>query len=100
MRRRFAALALVLGLAALSLSAQPASNSSGNWALHNLDLHQSLFVGDKYRDIEPAVQYHASGFLIQSPETPAEDVALATAAGAPIVGSLLDAAKQFLERAP
>jgi histidinol-phosphate phosphatase family protein len=69
-------------------------------ALHNLDLHRSLFVGDKYRDIEPAVQYHASGFLIQSPETPAEDVALATGAGAPIVGSLLDAAKQFLERAP
>jgi alcohol dehydrogenase (cytochrome c) len=42
-RHRFAAFAVVLGLAALSLSAQPASNSSGNWALHNLDLAGSRF---------------------------------------------------------
>jgi alcohol dehydrogenase (cytochrome c) len=42
-RRRFAAFVLVLGLAALSLSAQPAPNSSGNWALHNLDLAGSRF---------------------------------------------------------
>ncbi|HEY7185837.1 MAG TPA: PQQ-binding-like beta-propeller repeat protein, partial [Vicinamibacterales bacterium] len=43
MRHGFAAFIAVLGLAALSLSAQPASNSSGNWALHNLDLAGSRF---------------------------------------------------------
>jgi D-glycero-D-manno-heptose 1,7-bisphosphate phosphatase len=69
-------------------------------ALHGLDLHHSLFVGDKYRDVEPAVQYRASAFLIQSPETPDDDVARAAASGAPVVASLLQAAKQFLERAP
>jgi histidinol-phosphate phosphatase family protein len=69
-------------------------------ALHGLDLQHSLFVGDKYRDVAPAAQYGASGFLIQSPDTPADDVTRATDAGAPVVTSLLEAAKQFLERAP
>lgn len=69
-------------------------------ALHGLDLEHSLFVGDKYRDVAPAAQYGAPAFLIQSAETPADDVARATAAGVPVVASLLEAAKQFLERAP
>jgi D-glycero-D-manno-heptose 1,7-bisphosphate phosphatase len=67
--------------------------------VHGLDLHRSLFVGDKYRDVVPAAQYGALAFLIQSTETPADDVSRATAAGVPIVASLLDAVKQFLERA-
>ena len=66
-------------------------------AMHGLDLHRSLFVGDKYRDVEPAAHYHASGFLIRGPETPEEDVTRATTASAPVVTSLLDAAKQFLD---
>jgi D-glycero-D-manno-heptose 1,7-bisphosphate phosphatase len=69
-------------------------------ALHGLDLHRSMFVGDKYRDVAPATQYHASSFLIRGPETPDEDVTRATAANASVVASLLDATKQFLERAP
>jgi D-glycero-D-manno-heptose 1,7-bisphosphate phosphatase len=69
-------------------------------AVHGLDLHRSLFVGDKYRDVAPAAQYGAAGFLVQSTETPTDDVTRATGAGAPIVASLLDAVKQFLERAP
>ena len=69
-------------------------------AVHGLDLHDSLFVGDKYRDVEPATQYRAPGFLIQSAETPADDVTRATDAGTPVVPSLLEAAKQFLERKP
>jgi D-glycero-D-manno-heptose 1,7-bisphosphate phosphatase len=67
-------------------------------ALHGLDLHRSMFVGDKYRDVAPAAQYHASGFLIRGPETSDEDVTRATAANASVVASLLDAAKQFLDR--
>jgi histidinol-phosphate phosphatase family protein len=67
-------------------------------AVHGLDLHRSLFVGDKYRDVAPAAQYHAPGFLIRGPETPDHDVARATEANASVVASLLDAAKQFLDR--
>jgi len=67
-------------------------------ALHGLDLQQSLFAGDKYRDVAPAAQYGARGILINSIETPGDDVTRATAANAPVVGSLLEAAKQFLER--
>jgi len=69
-------------------------------SVHGLDLRHSLFVGDKYRDVAPASQYGAPAFLIQSPETPAEDVTRATDAGAPVVQSLLEAVKQFLERKP
>jgi histidinol-phosphate phosphatase family protein len=67
-------------------------------AVHGLDLHHSLFVGDKYRDVEPAAQYGASGFLIRGPETPDDDVTRAAAANVPVVASLLDAANQFLDR--
>ena len=67
-------------------------------AVHGLDLHQSLFVGDKHRDVAPAAQYGASGFLVRGVDTPEDDVTRATAAGVPIVASLLEAAKQFLER--
>ena len=66
-------------------------------ALHGLDLAGSLFVGDKYRDVAPAAHYGATGFLVQSPDTPADDVTRATA-GARVVESLLQAAQQFLER--
>jgi histidinol-phosphate phosphatase family protein len=69
-------------------------------AVHGLDLHRSMFAGDKYRDVAPAAQYHASGFLIHGPETPDDDVTRATDAGAPVVQSLLEAVKQFLERQP
>ena len=68
-------------------------------AVHGLDLRQSLFAGDKYRDVAPAAQYGARGFLIKSTETPEGDVTRATAVNAPVVGSLLEAAKQYLERA-
>lgn len=67
-------------------------------ALHGLDLAGSLFVGDKYRDVAPAAHYGATGFLVQSPDTPADDVTRATAGGARVVESLLQAAQQFLER--
>jgi histidinol-phosphate phosphatase family protein len=69
-------------------------------ALHGLDLQHSLFVGDKYRDVAPAALYRASGFLIRSTDTPADDVTCATDAGAPVVESLLEAARQYLERVP
>ena len=69
-------------------------------SVHGLDLRHSLFAGDKYRDVAPAAHYGASGFLIRGVETPEEDVTRALAANAPVVASLLEAAKQFLERTP
>ena len=67
-------------------------------AVHGLDLSRSLFAGDKYRDVVPAVQYGASGFLVRSPDTPSDDVTRATAGGANVVESLLEAVQRFLER--
>jgi D-glycero-D-manno-heptose 1,7-bisphosphate phosphatase len=67
-------------------------------ALHGLDLARSLFVGDKYRDVVPAAQYGGIGFLVRSADTPADDVTRATAGGASVVDSLLEAARQFLEQ--
>jgi D-glycero-D-manno-heptose 1,7-bisphosphate phosphatase len=67
-------------------------------ALHGLDLARSLFVGDKYRDVVPAAHYGGAGFLVKSPQTPSDDVTRATAGGASVVESLLEAARRFLER--
>lgn len=67
-------------------------------SVHGLDLAQSLFVGDKYRDVAPASRYGAAGILVQSVDTPDDDVTRTKAAGAPVVASLLEAVKQFLER--
>ena len=69
-------------------------------AVHGLDLACSLFVGDKYRDVAPAAHYGASGFLVRSPQTPSDDLTRATAGGASVVESLLEAAQRFLERPP
>jgi D-glycero-D-manno-heptose 1,7-bisphosphate phosphatase len=67
-------------------------------AVHGVDLARSLFAGDKYRDVAPAARYGARAVLVRSPETPADDVTRATVEGTPVVGSLLEAVEQFLER--
>jgi histidinol-phosphate phosphatase family protein len=40
-----------------------------------IDLSRSLYVGDRRRDVEPAVLLGGSGVLVASPATPPEDVA-------------------------
>jgi histidinol-phosphate phosphatase family protein len=40
----------------------------------SLDLSRSTFVGDRWRDIEPALFYGARGLLVPSRETPDEDL--------------------------
>ena len=67
-------------------------------ALHGLDLGRSMFAGDKHRDVAPATRFGAAGFLVRSPDTPAEHVVAAERDGAVVVDSLLDAARRFLER--
>jgi D-glycero-D-manno-heptose 1,7-bisphosphate phosphatase len=68
-------------------------------ALHELDVSRSLFVGDKYRDVVPAAKLGGTGYLVRSPDTPADDVARAEGGGHVVVDSLLDAVRLFLARA-
>jgi D-glycero-D-manno-heptose 1,7-bisphosphate phosphatase len=67
-------------------------------SLHELDPSRSLFVGDKYRDVAPAAKLGGTGYLVRSPDTPADDVERAEREGHIVVGSLLEAARLFLAR--
>jgi D-glycero-D-manno-heptose 1,7-bisphosphate phosphatase len=69
-------------------------------ALHALDLSRSMFAGDKHRDVAPALRFGAPAYLVRSPDTPEEHITRASAEGAEVVDSLLDAARRYLERAP
>ena len=58
-------------------------------AEHGLDLGRSLFVGDRWRDVAPALAFGARGVLVPSPDTPPAEVARAQreAAVAPSLGA-------------
>lgn len=59
---------------------------------HRIDLASALYVGDRFRDIEPGIVLGGNGVLIPSPETPADDTlrAVATARVATSLGVALD----------
>jgi histidinol-phosphate phosphatase family protein len=40
----------------------------------NLDLSHSVFIGDRWRDVEPAQAFGGRGILVPSPATPGEEV--------------------------
>ncbi|MEK6612238.1 MAG: HAD family hydrolase [Gemmatimonadota bacterium] len=63
---------------------------------HQVDAAQSVFVGDKFRDVLPARSYGARGILVPSPETTPEDVEQTLAAGFEIASSLTEAAVMIL----
>lgn len=44
---------------------------------HGIDPAISVFIGDRWRDIEPALHYGGRGILVPSPSTPADEVARA-----------------------
>lgn len=44
---------------------------------HDVDLQKSFFIGDKWRDVQPAVTHDAMGVLVPTPETPFRDLAKA-----------------------
>jgi histidinol-phosphate phosphatase family protein len=49
-------------------------------AEHGLDPARSWFVGDRYRDVAPALRFGGEGFLTPSPTTTKEDLANASGA--------------------
>jgi histidinol-phosphate phosphatase family protein len=61
-----------------------------------LDAAASLFVGDKARDVQPAVRYGGTAFLVRAPSTLPADVEGARLAGAEIVDSLSEAVRRYL----
>ena len=67
-------------------------------AEHDLDLSKSSFVGDRWRDVAPALALHGHAVLIEGEGTPAQDVGRAQEAGIAIAPSLADAAEIVLNR--
>lgn len=41
---------------------------------HNIDLAHSAYIGDKWRDVEPALKTHGLGILVPAAGTPQADV--------------------------
>jgi histidinol-phosphate phosphatase family protein len=58
---------------------------------HDLDLAASWYLGDRWRDVEPALTLGGRGLLV-NPDGASEDARLASAAGVPRVTDLVQAA--------
>ena len=63
---------------------------------HAIDASRSAFIGDRWRDVAPALYYGAQGILVPGPATPAEEIEQAhrDAEVAPTIG---DAVRLALE---
>lgn len=61
-------------------------------AEHRLDLARSWFIGDRWRDVSPALAFGARGILIPSPHTHPHDVEEAHAHGMSVAGGMEEAA--------
>ena len=64
---------------------------------HGLDLARSLYVGDRWRDVEPALRFGGTGVLVPSPDTPPDEVVRARRE-AGVAATLDDALSAFLAR--
>ncbi len=64
--------------------------------VHDLDLSRCFFVGDKARDIMPAITLGGRGVLVRSTNTNDDDLAHAHSAKQPVVSSLRDAVALLL----
>lgn len=62
---------------------------------HGVDAAASTFIGDRWRDIEPALHYGGRGVLVPSPITPPDEIARAQAL-AFVATSLLAAVESAL----
>ena len=62
---------------------------------HGVDVARSVFVGDRFRDVEPGLTLGGAGILVPNDETPADDVAKARKR-ASVTATLGDAVAQWL----
>jgi D-glycero-D-manno-heptose 1,7-bisphosphate phosphatase len=62
---------------------------------HALDLARSLYVGDRCRDVAPALRFGGMGILVPSADTPAEERERATRDAA-LAATLDEAVSRFL----
>jgi D-glycero-D-manno-heptose 1,7-bisphosphate phosphatase len=62
---------------------------------HNLDVTRSVYIGDRFRDLEPGLTLGGMAILVPTDETPPADVEKATAR-ATVVKTLDDAVSRFL----
>ena len=69
-------------------------------ARFGIDPAKSLFVGDRWRDVAPAVSFGGRPILLDVASTPPEDRARAVADGLPIATSLGEAVGRFLDALP
>jgi D-glycero-D-manno-heptose 1,7-bisphosphate phosphatase len=67
--------------------------------LYGLDLSRCAFVGDRTRDVAPAVTFGGCAWLVRSHLTTESDLEIAESAGARVVASLHDAAQDILRAA-
>ena len=65
---------------------------------HNIDLKRSAYIGDKWRDIEPALKLNGYGVLVPTAGTPASDVerAVLSAHTAPDIEHAITAALAWM----
>ena len=63
---------------------------------HALDMSHAVFIGDRWRDVAPALELHGEPIMIVGPRTPQEDASEAEARGVPIVASLAEAVTRVL----
>ncbi len=61
----------------------------------DLDLAASLYVGDRWRDVAPAIHFGGTGVLVSSRDTPAADLERA-AREASVAGTVDDAVSLYL----
>ena len=64
--------------------------------LYRLDLSRCYFIGDKYRDVSPALKLGGRGLLVISPSTPEADIAVAEKEGIPLASSLLEGVRDLI----
>lgn len=60
-------------------------------AEHTLDLARSVYIGDRWRDVAPAIALGGEGILIVDDTTDSQELAQAKAVNMAIVGSLAEA---------
>ena len=65
---------------------------------HAIDLQKSAFIGDRWRDVAPALRLGGRGILVPNTATPPEDMALSHD-GAELAGTLCEAVDRALSGA-